>query len=68
MQKNPKRWKFPSCGEQREAAMLETIVALTYNSGAIAMTLAPEDAEKFHLLLRAPLRSQSWPVRVARAG
>ena len=34
--------------------MPETIVALTYNSGAIPLTLATEDAEEFHALPRLP--------------
>ena len=37
-----------------EAAMPETIVALTYNSGAIPLTLAPEDVEQFNMLPRLP--------------
>src|SRR3954454_4565895 len=36
------------------AAMPETIVALTYNSGAIPLTLAPEDVEEFNALPRLP--------------
>jgi purine nucleoside permease len=34
--------------------MPETIVALTYNSGAIPLTLAPEDVEEFNALPRLP--------------
>jgi hypothetical protein len=34
--------------------MPETIVALTYNSGAIPLTLAPEDVEQFNMLPRLP--------------
>ena len=34
--------------------MPETIIALTYNRGAIPVTLAPEDVAKFNALPRLP--------------
>jgi len=46
--------EVPSKRGTGEAAMPGTIVALTYNSGAIPLTLAPEDVEEFNMLPRLP--------------